>query len=280
MDHLNQTLKDAISSGSSMDEKEFLRIFNDEIDCDEHVDAFCEAIRGNNKAIIKLFLKAGVDPNGFSEECNILPLGCAARHCDLETVKLLVAAGSDPNKGDDEGHDTPLMDACWKGRYEILKYLIEDADGIAELHDNDGETLLSAASCGGDLDTVRYLVETAGLDPKYRGEGYFRWLKNPLLTAFQCDDNGGIIDYLIDKVDINEIDADGKTILMLTVENPYIHNEDARIEIVKNILSKKPNMVLRDKSNNSAWHLCDGAKHPKLMKVLDDVYDDYPEALV
>ena len=258
MDNINQALMNAISSGNSMDEKEFFRICRHmEEECeDEHLDALCEAIRSNNKAIIKLFIKAGIDINQFSEGCDVLPLGCAVRHGDLEIIKLLVAAGANPNHGDDEGFDTPLHGACFHGQLDILKFFLEEADGYLYLHDNDGETLLSAAS--GDLDTVRYLIEKAGFDP-HDGSNCYVQPKNPLASAFEYDDNGDVIDYLIEDLnfDINWQDEDGKTLLMLAVENDYIfgtdeNGTDVKIKMVKNIIAYKADTKIRNKDGQTA----------------------------
>lgn len=287
MDNLKQALKDAISSGNSMDEKEFFQIFNamDE-DEDEHLDALCEAIRSNNKAIIKLFMKAfknsGIDLHTHSAGCGLTVLGRAVAHGDLEIVKLLVEAGCDPNEGDDEGYETALHDACRLGELDILEFFLTEAGGgDLYFYDNDGETLLSTASYYGDLDTVRYLIEKAGYDP-HEGVDY-RQLKNPLMSAFESAtsewssddfDNSDVIDYLIEKakIDINEQDAFGTTILMTAVKRK-------NLQLVKIILSKNPDIYVRDNENQTADHYFLGSKNQELLDVLNDLYDGSTEYL-
>jgi ankyrin repeat protein len=288
MDNLKQALKDAISSGNSMDEKEFLQIFNamdDEEDEREHLDALCDAIRSKNKAIIKLFLKAfrnsETDLHYHSEGCNLTVLGCAVEQGDLEIVKLLVEAGCDPNAGDDYGYETALHDACRCGEFDILDFFLTEAGGNLYLYDGDRETLLSIASYYGNLDMVKYLIEKVGYDP-HEGVDY-RQLKNPLMSAFESAtsewssddfDNSDVIDYLIEKakIDINEQDASGKTILMDAVQKD-------NLELVKIILSKNPDINVRDNENETADYYFIGSKNQELLDVLNDLYDGSPEYL-
>ena len=289
MDNINQTLMDAISSGNSMDEKEFFQIFNamDEEDEREHLDALCEAIRSNNKAIIKLFMKAfknsdaDTDLHDHSEGCDLTVLGCAVAHGDLEIVKILVAGGCNPNKGDDYGYETPLHDACRCGEFDILDFFLTEAGGNLYLYDGDRETLLSIASYYGNLDMVKYLIEKVGYDP-HEGVDY-RQLKNPLMSAFESAtsewssddfDNSDVIDYLIEKakIDINEQDAFGTTILMTAVQND-------NIELVKIILSKNPDINVKDNEDQTADYYFGGSKNQELLDILNDLYVGSPEYL-
>jgi ankyrin repeat protein len=245
-------LRNAITSGNTMEAKEIIRMLS-AVDDDEGSRSLCLAIENNNKELVEWLVKAGIDPNGYNERDEV-QLTTAAKKGDLEIVKILTEAGGDPNDCDDYGFDSPLHYAAMEGHIGILDYFLKNAGGELYLFDNDGHTLLSIASGYGNLNLVKYLIEKAGYNPNMR-DGVSvgdRFLANPLLWAFRSN-NSDVIDYLVEKIDIDEKDANGDTILMVAVK-------ELNFYMVKNIISKGADVKCRDSEGRNALHIAMFAK--------------------
>lgn len=120
------------------------------------------AILRGYKAIFKLLLEAGADPNTFNHN-NETPLHVAARYTrDIEVFRLLLEAGANPNVKDaftlTPLHHVTLVDL----RDAVLLLLKYGADINAQ--EKDGETALHMAIFNGYHDLVKLLLEK-GADP-------------------------------------------------------------------------------------------------------------------
>ena len=71
--------------------------------------------------IVKLLLKAGVNPNQANIYGNI-PSLWASYYGHLETVELLLKAGADPNRSNVYG-ETSIYYAAYNGHLEIIELL-------------------------------------------------------------------------------------------------------------------------------------------------------------
>ena len=120
------------------------------------------AIWRDSKAIFKLLLEAGADPNTFDRK-NETALHTAARYTrDIEVFRLLLEAGSDPNVKDDFTL-TPLHHVALVDLRDAVLILLEYGADI-NAQEKDGETALHMAIFNGYHDLVKLLMEK-GADP-------------------------------------------------------------------------------------------------------------------
>jgi ankyrin repeat protein len=76
-----------------------------------------------------------------------------------------------------------------------------------------------------------------------------------------------------DEYDFDKPDCEGMTLLMCACKNGHL-------DVVKYLLLKDVHLGIRCNSNLTAHAYCDKSKHPKLRKLLDDVYEDFPQFLI
>ena len=103
---------------------------------------FLRSIATGDLAVVKAFLKVGMDPNRMDER-GVTPLGLAVRWRRAEVVRVLLAAGADPNIPDVYGR-TPLFMAVENNDLALARLLL--AGGADPNHrDERGFTPLALA---------------------------------------------------------------------------------------------------------------------------------------
>ena len=106
--------------------------------------------------VVRLFLDAGMTPNGSDERRHTV-LAAAARGGHAPVVAELLAWGADPNVGDDQML-TPLMHAAAAGHLEAARLLLgggANADSLGA----DGLTVLMRAAANGHAPVVQALLD-------------------------------------------------------------------------------------------------------------------------
>ncbi len=125
---------------------------------------------GENLDVVRLYLKAGMDPNVRVDFAgvSVTPLNNASLDSNLEIVKTLVEAGATIES-------QHLCNAAFRKRKEIVEYLVKKgADVNGACKGPEGRNPLWAAiggySEGGDPSTLRFLIQN-GADPNRVAEG-------------------------------------------------------------------------------------------------------------
>jgi len=168
--------------------------------------SFFFSVVQNQPEVVKLFLKAGMNPNAAEEDKTVLLEACRRGYEEIGLI--LIEAGSDVNAKDNYGV-TCLMFSGITGSSELIQKLI-DQDADINAKDNYGRTaLIEALTTENDLPlkTFQALID-AGADVNVRIEGGL----TPLMLAASGDDE--ILRILInDGADVNARDDAGVTVL-------------------------------------------------------------------
>ena len=118
--------------------------------------SFSEYVEKGDKAVVDLFLTAGMSPDAKSKE-GISALTIATRGGHTEIVTLLLEKGVDVNAKDNEGYTT-LSIAATNARSEIVTLLLaKGADVNAK--DNEGWTALMEAARLNNVEVVKILID-------------------------------------------------------------------------------------------------------------------------
>ena len=164
------------------------------------VTPLSEAAGAGNAAIIEMLLQAGADPKTLTTADGETVLMTAARTGNLQAVKILLARGADVNAKENYRGQTALMWAAAERHADVVKLLLEHgADWkIQSMSRDTNIPKLSAAS---------------SVTPIARGG----------LTAFHFAAREGDIEtgrVMLDSgVDINQVDADNTTGLVVSILN-------------------------------------------------------------
>jgi ankyrin repeat protein len=146
------------------------------------------ACAGHQKAMVKLLLKFGADPNYLSSVAGT-PLHVAVCVKDIELSKLLIDNGADVNLLREYSllpflpknlKSSPISVASKRGYLEIVKLLLERGCNPNIYISYGSNTPLGFSAENGHLDVMMALLE-GGADPSYQGEGWFG--TSPLFTA-------------------------------------------------------------------------------------------------
>ena len=119
-------------------------------------DAFVEAARLNDTALVEKFLATGADVNSKNKS-GVYPLHWAAWHGNLELVKKLVAKQAYVDVMDGYRDETPLSWAAKKGNLEVVKFLVEKGAAVNNSDRYKETPLMDAARYGHD-EMVRFLL--------------------------------------------------------------------------------------------------------------------------
>ena len=142
---------------------------------DKHRNAFIAASYSGFTALVKIFLRKGVDINHVGPEGTALYVASERGH--VTVVRLLLENGADVNARY-ESKGTALTVASYRGYETIVRLLLENG---AEVNALDGAALINA-SLSGHKDTVQLLLEN-GADINARS-----WLG----TALEVTHSAGV----------------------------------------------------------------------------------------
>ncbi|OGU76818.1 MAG: hypothetical protein A2V93_00670 [Ignavibacteria bacterium RBG_16_34_14] len=152
-------------------------------------NSFIKYVEKGDKAIVDLFLAAGMSPNlkksDYTEE-PILNIAAAYNHAEI--VTLLLAKGADVNAKSKKGISA-LTIAARSGRTEIVTLLLAKGADV-NANDNKGWTALMEAVQIGNTNTVDILEKAGATIPKESIEGFLtvadsQWQKGDYQNAIQ-----------------------------------------------------------------------------------------------
>ncbi|KAI0546378.1 hypothetical protein F4679DRAFT_557746 [Xylaria curta] len=201
-----------------------------------------------NIGIMKLLLKAGVDPgfqmeygwtslhiasyHGHKEAVRLLlregaslkalsktgssPLLLSASRGHIQVAKLLLENGAKPNEVDDHGW-TPMALACSDGYVEMARLLLENGAGV-NIAIEDGWTPLTLASRYGHMEVVRLILNYGAYLDEQISDG---------LTALNLASRHGyfdIVELLLENgADVGVADSGGWTPLASAAANGHVN---------------------------------------------------------
>ena len=119
-------------------------------------EAFVEAARLNDTALVEKFIASGADVNSKNKS-GVYPLHWAAWNGNLEMVKKLVEKHAYVDVMDGYRDETPLSWAAKKGHLEVVKFLVEKGASVNN-SDRYKETALMDAARYGHDEMVRFLL--------------------------------------------------------------------------------------------------------------------------
>lgn len=119
-------------------------------------EAFVEAARLNDTALVEKFLAAGADVNSRNKS-GVYPLHWAAWNGNMEMVRKLVEKQAYIDVMDGYRDETPLSWAAKKGHLEVVKYLVEKGAAVNNSDRYKETPLMDAARYGHD-EMVRFLL--------------------------------------------------------------------------------------------------------------------------
>lgn len=129
-------------------------------------------------------------------------------------VELLIQKGANVNAQNETGK-TALMLGAFAGKLNIVKEL-RNSGGSYDLVDRAGSSVLHYAVDGANLDCIQYLLmDGVDIDRKDTTSGW-----TPLLRAASVGGNKDVAEMLLRfKADVNAVDKDNKSALMIAVIN-------------------------------------------------------------
>ena len=202
------------------------------------------AYKGNAR-FVDYLLSNGGNPNVRSKHFST-PLHSAAWGRNLKAAEILLEDGADVNARTDEG-ETPAMTAALRGEKDLLEILFSlSADPHAK--DIHGSNLYDLASAGGHMQILDLLgdLKVKNNHPLHAAAG-----KGDLKEIKKLLKNGN-------KVDTR--DAFGATpIIIATVSG--------KIDVVKFLLSKKANPMLKAKDGYTMMHAAAFSGNKELVKI-------------
>ena len=143
---------------------------------------FTAAAERENLGLMRLFLKAGIDPNSR----NIISetsLHIAARLDHWEVIEFLLSDKRTDIEARDRNEMTPLHWAAREGHWETVELLLNEGAKI-NVQDRDMESPLHKAAFRGHLETVRVLLK-GGADRTIRNSSGYLAMDRAIERRFQ-----------------------------------------------------------------------------------------------
>ncbi len=151
----------------------------DQINVPYSEDLFVQKAGEGDIFAVRLFLKAGMDPNAADEKGNTA-LIAAAKAGQREMVNLLLDEGAEIDGRDKKFGGTALVWAAIRGRTETVKLLLERGATSNAKEKMNGMSALHTAAVRGHTDTVKVLLDK-GVDVNTRdkaGRTALMWAAN------------------------------------------------------------------------------------------------------
>lgn len=180
---------------------------------DEVIEKFYKAIDANDQVLINKMLE-GAFPATFEPKTKIPPLQSAIWSGHYEITKTLIEKGAKTRSG----NFSAIIEASEYGRLDVLKYLIEVR------HEKIDEAAFSKAS--DKYDCAKYLLLRGANQDKGGVDGKLSFL----IKAVKNNDLESLKAIKFNKGEIDHNDCEGKTSLIIAIENNFLEILDYLIE--------------------------------------------------
>lgn len=206
------------------------------------------------KDIAKMLIDGGAEVS-MANNASETPMHCVAKSGNKDIVTMLVDAGADINATDSSGN-TPLIWSVRSGKTETSLYLISKGADIA-LKNNEGHSAFDYATAAGLRDLVSAL--SGGNVATKDEHGY-----TPLHQAVYNNQSETVNALLkASNSNINELADDGRSALMLAVQN-------SNIAIIELLLKNGADVSLNMLEGDSVLHYSASIGNRFVGKVLID----------
>ena len=223
---------------------------------DEFIDAnenLIEAAKEGDVEGVQKSLAQGAeitaeDEDGFTS----MYLAAIGGHVDV--IKCLIAAGANKNERGCSG-ETPLNVAVLQGQLNVVKYFVEELKVDVDQEEEDDANPLHWAAAEGHVDVIEYLIE-AGADKNKKDYN----AGTPLQWA-AIEGQLEVVKYFVEKlkVDVNQKNEDGETLLHLAVVKRMEENLEVavqgRLDVISYLIDRWGLSVdQQDKKGNTPLH--------------------------
>lgn len=180
---------------------------------------------------------------------------------NLDMVELLISKGADVNAQNDQGKNA-LMMAAFGGKVNIIKEL-RNSGAKYELRDKSGCSVLHYAVDGANLDAIQWLlmdgVEVNAVD---NASGW-----TPLLRAASVGGNKDVAEMLVKfKADINILDKDNKSALMIAVIN-------GNQPFVQVLVENGADLSIKNEYGKTPYEMAVSMDRRRVVKYLDEYFE-------
>uniref|UniRef100_A0A914E6J5 Uncharacterized protein n=1 Tax=Acrobeloides nanus TaxID=290746 RepID=A0A914E6J5_9BILA len=185
----------------------------------------------------------------------ITPLILACQKGNIEMVEVLINEGKAYIDQPDRFKRTPLSHAIIGGHFHIVNLLLKLGASLSKKPDSSGNSAAHYAAAYGWLDILNLLVQ---IEPDILNQPN-DWHLTPLPIAY-LKGHLGIVEHVLngeyaEKIDINAVDNDGCTLLMLIIKNRDIIGPSKSIkDQVEYLISKGADASKVDSFSNSTLH--------------------------
>ena len=238
-------------------------------------EACITSLTNNDLVAVRLFLKAGIDPNITSAQ-GIPALLIATMNCDgklredkkthADIAKALIAHGANLNVVH-ELHPpqlvpfggkrwTPLSLATRLECHDLMQHLLQHSANVNRV-DESGETLLMDAASRNQNESVQILLNAgAEIEAHTKANG------NSVLIFAAIEGHTNIVQMLLERnADIDARNNNGENALMLAAAR-------GRPDVVRLLLERGANISVKDKCENTALHNAEKHGGPEVTQLL------------